>query len=278
VWGTKFAFASVRSAMPGLRVITGLRHIPDSLGGGEVAAFTTLALAAADRLPGVTAFVVDGALRGTAINTIQTQTGAIVVSPPRPKDLQHGGIMIAGKAHAYRILPESKSRIKAFSKCGGHNLWAAAGGIHERIVTGDGSVHYEAVTRGQQKRERHRDGTWAFYARHRLTCPETGEIHQWWEPLTATRGDDEVKFNRAEYLRAIPRDDPEYSRVYPMRADTESLHAQLEYAFHKNRLPAWGIQRQTLVILFAAMAQNAWALHVWQRETARQQAPPGNVA
>jgi len=63
-----------------------------------------------------------------------------------------------------------------------------------------------------------------------------------------------------------------------MRADTESLHAQLEYIFHKQRLPAWGVHRQTLVILFAAMAQNTWARHVWQRELAHQQAPSGEVA
>lgn len=76
----------------------------------------------------------------------------------------------------------------------------------------------------------------------------------------------------------MPYDDPEFARVYGMRADTESLHATLEHVFHKQRLPAWGVHRQTQVILGAVMAQNAWARHVWLRELARQQAPPGKTA
>ena len=63
-----------------------------------------------------------------------------------------------------------------------------------------------------------------------------------------------------------------------MRADTESLNAQLELAFHKQRLPAWGAPRQTVVVMLAALAENAWALHVWEREVSRQQAPPVRAA
>ncbi len=32
-----------------------------------------------------------------------------------------------------------------------------------------------------------------------------------------------------------------------MRADTESLNAQFERAFHNRRLPAWGLHNQTVI-------------------------------
>jgi hypothetical protein len=69
-------------------------------------------------------------------------------------------------------------------------------------------------------------------------------------------------------------DDSDFPRVYGMRADTESYHAELERAFHQQRLPAYGVHRQMLVLLGAAINQNAWALHVFHREHQRQQAPP----
>ncbi len=56
-----------------------------------------------------------------------------------------------------------------------------------------------------------------------------------------------------------------------MRADTESLNAQFERAFCNRRLPAWGLHNQTVIVLIAALAQNAWARHTWQRAIDRQQ-------
>jgi len=85
-------------------------------------------------------------------------------------------------------------------------------------------------------------------------------------------------FHRGEYLRAVPGNDTDYARVYGMRADTESLNATLEQAFHKQRLPAWGLHNQTVVVLMAVIAQNSWARHVWNRELDRQHPPPDREA
>ena len=54
-----------------------------------------------------------------------------------------------------------------------------------------------------------------------------------------------------------PPTDPDYSRVYGMRADTESPNAQFERAFYNRRLRAWGSHNQTVIVLMAALAQNA---------------------
>jgi hypothetical protein len=128
------------------------------------------------------------------------------------------------------------------------------------------------------KRDRRTAGRFAFYARHSLKCRHGTGIHSWWEPLTPTNEDRNAGDNRCEYLRLLPGNHDECTRVYSMRADTESLNAQLEHAFHKNRLPAWGQQRQMIIMLLACFAQNSWARHVCHREAARQQAPPGTAA
>jgi hypothetical protein len=55
-----------------------------------------------------------------------------------------------------------------------------------------------------------------------------------------------------------------------VRQDTESLNAQLERAFYGERLLAWGVHNQTTVVLPAAVAENAWARHVWYNEANHQ--------
>ena len=76
--------------------------------------------------------------------------------------------------------------------------------------------------------------------------------HEWWEPLLITTEDAKAKFNRAEYLRIAPTTSLDHRRLYGMRQDAESLNAQLERAFYGQRLPAWGVQNQTTVVLLAA--------------------------
>lgn len=100
-----------------------------------------------------------------------------------------------------------------------------------------------------------------------LRPPSAGLIHRFghvrdhdrWEPLLAVAGDEKAKFNRCEYLRIVPATAPEHERLDEMRQDTESLGAQLERAFYGQRLPAWGVHNQTVVVLMAAFAENAWA-------------------
>lgn len=278
VLGTKFLFASIRTHMANLRVITDVRHISNSGDGGEPAAMTAAAIDTCNRLPGITTIVVDGAPRGNAINQIQTTTGAILVNLPRRMLKGRGGIKIDGVHYAAKQLPMSIGQQRAFDGCPGHRLYAAGGTIFELHIAADGTDTYQPLERGQIKKERKADGTTAMRMRFTLHCTHTGKPHQWWESLTLLASDEAAGFLRPEYLRAYWIGDPDFARIYGMRADTESLHAQLEFGFRKQRLPAWGIHRQTLVVLFAAMAHNAWTLATWHREVDRQQAPPGAAA
>ncbi len=95
---------------------------------------------------------------------------------------------------------------------GGHVLYAAGGAIYVRVVTFDGSLDFVEATRRQTKRDRRPDGTWTFHARHTLACHASDTVHNWWEPHTPTQTDETHKFNRSDYLRVLPRTDPDYNR------------------------------------------------------------------
>jgi hypothetical protein len=279
-WGTKVAFSSLRAPTPGIRVIVDLQLVGADQDDkrGESGAFADMTLRIAQALPGITHSVIDGAARGVHIARIQTVTGIQVIAPPRRRQEQLGGVKVANHYHHAVQLPASPSRDRVFAGCRGHDLWIIAGGLHEQIITADGTKTRNRVERGQTKRQQRADGTYALYAHHRLSCTETGEQHTWWEPLTPVANDAASGLNRCEYLRALPRDDEDFARSYGFRADTESFHAQLERKFHKQRLPAYGTHRQLMVIEGAAEVQNSWALYRFRQEQQRQHAPPGNAA
>jgi hypothetical protein len=277
VWGTKFAIASVRSPLANHRVILGIAHFPTDTPGGEGRVFTDLAVDLAHRNPGIHAFTADGAWRGTHLAQVQSATGCGVITPARRRTASRGGILWDGCGYAAQPLPWSRRRQEREAACGGHQLWAAAGTLFEQTITANGGSHFVELTRHQTKRDTtHRaDGTTRnqFYARYTLTCSH-GPDHDWWEPLLPVATDTNARFNRCEYLRVIPTTSPSHQRLYGMRQDTESLNAQLERAFYGQRLPAWGAHNQTTIVLLAALADNAWARHVWFDQLRRQAPPP----
>jgi hypothetical protein len=276
VWGTKFAIASVRSPMANHRVILGIAHFSTQNGGGEGRVFTELATDLSRRSPGIHAYTADGAWRGKHLQAVQGDTGCGVITPARRLISRNGGISIGRYSFAAQPLPWSRRRQAREAACGGHQLWAAAGTLFEQMVQSDGSSEFVELRRRQTKRDvtRHKDGTvrHQFYARYSLPCRRNGEDHTWWEPLLAVADDEKAKFNRCEYLRIVPTTTPEHARLYGMRQDTESLNAQLERAFYGQRLPAWGVHNQTVVVLMSAFAENAWARAVWSSGLAKQAA------
>jgi len=264
-WGSKYAVASTRCAMANQRVILAVAHVPHAGHGGEAGIFTDM-ISRLGNVAGIHAVVVDGALRGTHIAAIQGRTGIAVVSPPRRKTKQHGGTTIGTHAYAAHQLPGHRTRDRW--TCPGHDLWAAGGTIHERTLLADGTTTWREVHRGQVKRERHQGMTgavtWQLHAHYTLACQHTGAAHTWWERLTGTQTDRRAGFNRSDYLRALPGHHPGYRAVYRMRQDAESLNNTLERAFYGQRLPAWGTPNQTVIVLLACLAQNAWARHTHQ--------------
>lgn len=263
VWGTKFAIASVRAPAANTRVILGIEHFTSKTKGGEGRVFADLARDLARRTEGIQAFTVDGAWRGTHLSQVQTDTGCGVISPSRRLTARNGGNTIGRYSYAAQPLPWSPRRAKREESCGGHQLWAAAGTLFEQVIDVDGNNTFVELHRHQTKRDitKLKDGaqTHQFYARYSMPCARTEATHNWWEPLLPIASDEANKFNRCEYLRIVPSAVDQHQRLYGMRQDTESLNAQLERAFYGMRLPAWGVHRQTAVVLCATLAENAWA-------------------
>lgn len=266
VWGTKFAIASVRSPLANQRVVLGIEHFNSKVAGGEGRVFADLAEDLAERTKGIHAFTVDGVWRGKHLDAVQSTTGCGVVTPPRHSSAKRGGITVGRRSFSAQPLPWSPRRAKREESCGGHQLWAAAGTIFEQVIDVEGDSTFVELHRHQTKRDItvHKDGSEAhqFYARYSLPCPRTTTTHTWWEPLLPVASDEANKFNRCEYLRIVPATSDDHQRLYGMRQDTESLNAQLERAYYGQRIPAWGVRNQTVVVLFSALAENAWARSV----------------
>jgi hypothetical protein len=62
--------------------------------------------------------------------------------------------------------------------------------------------------------------------------------------------------NRAENLRAIPRSDPDFARLYARRCDAESINRALEDTLYLNRSHSVGHLRQTADLLGFALMVN----------------------
>lgn len=69
-----------------------------------------------------------------------------------------------------------------------------------------------------------------------------------------------IELNRAENLRAIPRSDPDFARLYVRRGDAESVNRALEDTLYLNRAHSEGHLRQTADLLGFALMVNSLTL------------------
>jgi hypothetical protein len=83
-----------------------------------------------------------------------------------------------------------------------------------------------------------------------------------------------IKSNGAEHLRAIPPSDPDYQRLYPRRADAESINRALDDSSWLGRAHSAGRDRQLVNLIGYGIAVNSLALHRHRRTLA----PPGQLA
>ncbi len=97
-----------------------------------------------------------------------------------------------------------------------------------------------------------------WYAQYRLPVDLGGsEI-----TLRLHGNDDDAKqrLNRPENLRAIPRSDPDFARLYVRRGDAESVNRALEDTLYLNRAHSEGHLRQTADLLGFALMVNSLTL------------------
>lgn len=89
----------------------------------------------------------------------------------------------------------------------------------------------------------------------------TGEpgSHPYRLPLIQTAADTAAGFNRSEYARQLPPDTRGYARAYGRRppAESDNSRRELRYVFH--RLPAYGDEQPSLVVLLGSLLDNSKA-------------------
>ena len=77
--------------------------------------------------------------------------------------------------------------------------------------------------------------------------------------ITRNGDDSATGFNRAEHIRMHPPGSTVYVETYGWRNDTESTHSQLDTWLYRERMVAYTVERQTLVMLGFAVTINAIA-------------------
>ena len=82
------------------------------------------------------------------------------------------------------------------------------------------------------------------------------------------RGEYLGKFNRTEYVRPIPPDDPAFADLFRRRNDAESINRALEDTLWLGRAHSLGHRRQLLNLLGYALMVNSLAV---SRHRQRQQ-------
>ena len=148
--------------------------------------------------------------------------------------------------------------------------------LFEQVLTVDGGTQHRELTPHQTKRDttRHKDGPPATSSTLATPWPAGHPDHDWWEPLLNTAEDTRAKFNRTEYLRNTPTTSTDTGAFTGCgktpRASTPSSRGPST----ANDSPHGACTTQTAVVLLAAIAENAWARHVWQTEARHQALEP----
>jgi hypothetical protein len=108
-------------------------------------------------------------------------------------------------------------------------------------------------------------GTYRWYNHHRLPDHLGGGVI-----VVRLHGNDEDRvrrFNRTEYVRAIPPSDPAFRTLYARRNDAESINRAFDDTLWLRRAHTVGADRQRLNLLTYALAVNALALHRHRRSS-----------
>lgn len=199
---------------------------------------------------GVQAFVYDGAVRGTHIDTLMTECGVLVINKVHGT---HGRTRTAREDEQQRW--HMLGTWEHDTETGGctHQLAAIDGAVHEFSLdeTGAPTLRHRLVRR-QVKRPRRRSGRYHFNIAYEVPCP-TEPFLAWVTPH-AEPGDTEHA--RADAVRVIAQGDEDFARLYGLRNDSEAFNSQLKRTLLVDRAMSLGGQRQLLDVLCFAILNN----------------------
>jgi hypothetical protein len=252
VWGNKFVLWNVRGPAVHQRVVLGVEHVADH--GGEAQVAIDMLTRIAPRLPGAQAVLYDGAFRGVHNQHILRSVGLIPVVPVHAQSGGRGSVKPRVEREGY-LGPGTVHRVgQAPVTC---QLYSVAGALHLGVLDDRGGVIPVPLQRRQTIRRPNVDGTYRWYGEWDVPPSEGGGVVR--ERLDITEQDRRRGLNRTECLRPIPPSDQDYARLYPRRADAESINRGLDDTHYLTRAHSVGHARQALDLLGFAIRVNALA-------------------
>lgn len=266
-WGTKHVMVAARGSEPHCRMILSVASVEAVGGEAKVALDRIVSLAG--NLPGATGVMNDGAFRGTHIAELMHTHGLMPVVPVQAK----AGGKRARKARVERRVWVGEARLR---RTDGDSrtvqLYSEGGALCIGDLDETGAVLLTPLYRVKIEKRANADGTWRWYGLYSVPTPTgPGSIRV---RLDTTDEDRAQGFNRCEHLRAIPPSDADYRRLYPMRADAESINRHLDDTMWLTRAHSVGRDRQLVNLIGYGLAVNSLALHRYRRNLA----PPGELA
>jgi hypothetical protein len=266
-YGNKFVMVSCRTPDPHGRMILDLEWVPDV--GGEAKVALHCLGRVAPCVPAAQGVLYDGAFRGVHLQEILHHLGLVPVVPVTAA---------SGGKRARKPREERTVRVEQQQVTGKDGvartvqLYARAGALGVVELDDAGEPVFTKLERRKLRKCRNADGTWRFYGEYRI--PDDlggGDVRV---RLDQTDEDRRTKFNRTEHLRPFPPSDGDYKRLYPRRADAESINRALDDSMWLGRAHSVGAKRQLVDLLGFAMMINSLALH--RRRSSL--APPGQRA
>lgn len=251
VHGQNFVALYARGDEPYQRVVLAVDRVPAP---GQEAATAVGAIKRLHQVvgAGIQAIVYDGAMRGTHIDDLMTNTGLLVINKV------HASAKTArrrGKASpASRWFALGTWEHDVPSGLCTHQLAAVDGAVSEVALDDAGKpVVLGRLERKQVKRPRRASGLYHFNVAYEVPC-ESGAFLAWVTPH-GEPGD--AKHRRADAVRVIAEGEPDFDRLYGLRNDAESFNSQLKRSLLVGRAMSLGGRRQLLDVLCYAVLHNA---------------------
>jgi hypothetical protein len=255
VFGTKFVLLESRSNHEDEVVLLGVRHQPAGHPGGEGAIALDMIRAVHPHLPDLQGVTWDKALRGTHIDELYDLGLQSVIKVSKDK----GG---------------TKSR-----RIGAHSVNGLAQPETVQVYAHGGAVGIQVLVRGQAtwvkcikiqvKNPRNRSGKYRWYAIYEIPdhapVPPNLRKGRFMVRLNGRASGDPTDLNRAEVIRPVAEDDPEWAELYARRQGPESTNAWFKYRLPGGRAPAVGAKRQRFEMLCVQLHANIRALIAFRR-------------
>jgi hypothetical protein len=267
-FGNKFVMMAVRGEGVHERLILTVDHVPDH--GGEARVAVEAVERLSDVLPGAQGVIYDGAFRGVhnervlergliPIGPVAAAAGGRTSGQPRvEKERPYG------PAHVLRRDGTTRESVQVHLRQGQPGLVE----LNENAEP----IFTELVRLSTKRRYRVKEKTYRWYNEYEVPASHGGGTLML--RLDATADDAARKFNRAENLRPFPPSDPDYQRLYPRRADAESINRFLDDTCWLGRAHSVGWRGQLLDLIGFGLLLNSVAL--WRHR--RVHAPPAQVA